>query len=678
MTADRTRALRARAALAVQQQAPLLLLIGVAVGAVAGLASIVFHLLIHAVEATALGTHDGVLTALPTLAWYWYLLIPTAGGVLVAPIVYGWAAEARGHGVPEVMEAVQVREGVMRPRVAVAKSIASAITIGTGGSVGREGPVVQIGSVLGSIAGQLLRLPVEQRRTLVGCGAAAGIAATFNAPIAGAFFALEVILGNFAIATFSPIVLACVVATVVSRAYFGNEAAFSVPAYELVSWYELLPYAILGLLCGVLAVTFVAVLYRCEDLVEESPVPPLLRPALGGLLLGVMLLISPHLYGSGFASLDALLHGNIAWTVAASLIVLKLLACTVTLSSGGSGGVFSPSLFLGAATGYAFGHLVNLLEPTTTAPPQAYAMVGMGALLGGATHAPVASILILFELTSDYGIILPLMLAITMSTLAARVLMTDSIYTRKLRRKGISQFRTRDDIVMTSFRVGDVMRHNVPLVSADASLAIVLENFIGAPIDELYVVDSDNRLRGCISLHDIKEILGEEGLDHLLTAIDLSNVALPTAEPRDTLADCLRQLAASGRESLPVVDGRDTMIPVGVIARKDLIDLYDREVLRREMIGTFSAADGARGAALPSGYRLETITIPENWQGKSLRDLALRQRSGVTVVGIRAAQGDGLAEAANPEQPLSRGDALVVLGSVENVVTLRRLVAAGE
>jgi CIC family chloride channel protein len=651
-------------------QEPVLLFLGVVVGICGGGASILFHWLIEHAQLIALGGYGPALERLPSLPWYWVLAVPAMGGLLVGPIVYGWAAEARGHGVPEVMEAIQVRGGVMRPRVAIAKSVASAITIGSGGSVGQEGPVVQIGAVIGSVLGQSLRLPVDHRRTLVGCGAAAGIAATFNAPIAGAFFALEVILGNFAIATFSPIVLACVVATVVSRAYFGNVSGFHLPEYTMVTWWELFPYAALGAVCGLLAIIFIRFLYVAEDYAAETPVPPKLRPAVGGLIVGCMLLLSPHLYGSGFASIDALLHGDVVWQMAAALIALKLLACSVTLASGGSGGVFSPSLFLGATTGYSVGYAVNLFSPYGSGPPEAYALVGMGALLSGATHAPLASLLILFELTNDYGIILPLMLAITVATVTARALMTDSIYTRKLRRKGVPLLRGLDDLVMTSFRVSDVMRPTLPTVAADASFQIVLERFLAAPIDELYVLTEDGRLCGTIYLHDIKGALGERGLGQLVTASDLMNGTVPTARPIDTLAECLQRFAATGRESLPVVD---TTQPVGLITRKDLIEVYDREVLRRELLGTTTAADRAKAGALPMGFRLETVGIPVSWVGQTLRDLQIRQRTGATVIGIQLAGRDG-AEAAGPDRPLRLGDSLIVLGNLESMAALEALV----
>jgi CIC family chloride channel protein len=574
-----------------------------------------------------------------------------------------------------VIEAIAVRGGTIRPRVAVAKSVASAITIGSGGSVGREGPVVQIGAALGSVLGGNLGLSREQRRNLVGCGAAAGIAATFNAPIAAAFFALEVILGNFALTTFGPIVLASVVATAVSRARFGDAPAFQVPEYELVSWWELTTYVGLGLLCGVAACAFIWILYRCEDLAERSPVPKLLRPAVGGLLLGVLLLGLPQLYGSGFTTIEEILHGRATWSLALMLIGAKVLGTSITLASGGSGGVFSPSLFIGAVTGYAGGHLIGLLAPFPTASSAAYALVGMGALLGGATHAPITSILMLFELTGDYAIILPMMLATTVSTVTARAVMRDSIYSMKLRRKGLRLLGGREETVMTTFRVREVMRPDVPTVAANTPLPDVVGRFLGAPITALYVVDGQQRLEGGISLHDIKELLPERSLDELVVARDLMVSNVPTVLADDRLGDCMQRFAETGSDSLPVLSDPRTRRPVGLITRHDLVDLYDTEILRREMLGTVAASDiQTRPAALPAGHRLRSVPVPAVWVAKTLRELDLRQFTGVTVISIQETHAPLRAHTPDPDRPLQSGDILVVLGSSDASAALDALI----
>ena len=286
------------------------------VGVVTGCGAILFTELITLVQWVALGSTDFPLYVLPTLPWYRIFWIPALGGLLVAPLVYLVSRESQGHGVPQVIESVTLRSGKIRPRVAAVKSIASALTIGTGGSVGREGPIVQIGAALGSVVGQLLQVPPHRLPTLVGCGAAGGIAAAFNAPIAGAFFSLEVIMGNFAMPSFGPVVLSSVLATVVSRAYFGDQPAFMVPAYTLLSEWELIIYLLLGIACGLGGVAFIAVLDFMEKVWSRVSIPTLLKPALGGLILGVAIIFVPNIYGVGHATMDEILRGGLVLDLA--------------------------------------------------------------------------------------------------------------------------------------------------------------------------------------------------------------------------------------------------------------------------------------------------------------------------------------------------------------------------
>jgi CIC family chloride channel protein len=277
-------------------------LLAVAVGLAGGFGAVGFRYLINFFQTLAYGADSDLLELVQTIPWYYRLCIPALGGLIVGPLVYFLAREAKGHGVPEVMEAVALKGGVIRKRVVVVKSLASAISISTGGSVGREGPIVQIGSAIGSVLGQVMKVSADRMRTLVGCGAAAGIAATFNAPIAGSMFALEVILGDFGLATFSPIVIASVVATAVSRAFLGDTPAFIVPAYELVSAWELPLYLVLGLFCAVVGVTFTQTLYRIEDVFDNFKFPEYLKGTIGGLILGAVALLFPHILGVGYGA----------------------------------------------------------------------------------------------------------------------------------------------------------------------------------------------------------------------------------------------------------------------------------------------------------------------------------------------------------------------------------------
>ena len=413
-------------------------ILAVIVGLAGGFGAIGFRYLIEFFQSISYGSVGNLIDAVQSIPWYFRIGIPAAGGLLVGPLVYFFAREAKGHGVPEVMEAVALRSGVIRKRVVFIKSLASAICIGTGGSVGREGPIVQIGSAIGSTIGQELKVSADRIRTLVGCGAAAGIAATFNAPIAGSMFALEIVLGDFGLATFSPIVISSVAATAVSRYFLGDAPAFIVPAYELISAWELPLYVILGLFCALVGVTFTKVLYRLEDMFDGLKFPEYLKAVLGGLTLGAMALVFPHLLGVGYEAIDLALIHKLSWWLMFLLVLCKILATSITIGSGGSGGIFAPSLFMGAMAGGFFGTGVHAIFPGMTASPGAYSIVGMGAVVSATTHGPLSAILILFELTGDYKIILPLMIACIIGSLASGQLFKESIYTLKLARRGVN------------------------------------------------------------------------------------------------------------------------------------------------------------------------------------------------------------------------------------------------
>jgi CIC family chloride channel protein len=425
------------------EEGPLIAL-ALIVGAGAGVGAIGFRYLIEGFTWLFSGHTDpsalGHFTN-PHLAFlgpFVVLVVPVLGGLLYGPLVYRFAPEARGPGVPEVMLAVQRDEGRIRGRVPIVKSLASAITIGSGGSVGREGPIVQIGSAIGSGLARLNGQAAENTRLLVACGAAGGVAASFNAPIAGVFFALELILKNFETRSFGLIVLASVTATVIGRAAFGSEAFLSLPSFHVVSGLEYPLYASLGVLAAFVGVAFIKALYGSEDLADRVwRGPPWLRPAVGGVLLGALLLVLPEMYGVGYPVLEGAIRGRYAVGLLVVFLAGKIVGTSLTMAIGGSGGVFAPSLFIGAMLGDAFGTGIHDLLPGATAGAGAYGLVGMAAVFAAAGRAPITAVLIVFELTGNYSVILPLMLAVVVATALSHLLSEDSIYTMKLRRRGI-------------------------------------------------------------------------------------------------------------------------------------------------------------------------------------------------------------------------------------------------
>ncbi|MCH7776760.1 MAG: chloride channel protein, partial [Gemmatimonadetes bacterium] len=344
-----------------------MVLVAVVIGLLGGLCAVGFRQLIQILNRVAWHESRYTLEYLYSLPIWWKILAPAAGGLIVGLITYRFAREARGHGVPEVMEAVALKGGRIRPRVVVAKMLASGVSIASGGSVGREGPIVQIGAALGSTLGQWLKIDQRRLRTLVGCGAAAGIAATFNAPVAGALFAVEIILGDFGVSQFSPIVISSVMGTVVSQYFLGDFPAFAVPAYSLVHAFELVAYAALGLLAGLAALAFTRTLYAAEDLFDKVRIYPPARTMIGGAMIGIIGVWLPQVFGVGYETINDALQGAMVWKFMLLLVVVKIFAVSITIGSGGSGGIFAPSLFIGAMLGGAVGTVVHTIWPASTA-----------------------------------------------------------------------------------------------------------------------------------------------------------------------------------------------------------------------------------------------------------------------------------------------------------------------
>lgn len=553
-----------------------LLVLAVFVGLGGGLGAVGFRWLIDFFNGVLLGQMAGLLGHR-----YLLPLVPATGGLLVGILVLRWAREARGHGVPEVMAAVATQDGRIRPRVVIIKALASAICIGSGGSVGREGPIVQIGSALGSSVGQLFGLSRDQLKILVGCGAAAGISATFNAPIAGVLFALEVILGDFSINTFSPIILSSVLATAVTRHLIGSETAFSVPAYELVSFYELPYYAGLALLAAFAAVGFSRMLYWMEDVFEDLPISDYVKPVIGGAVVGGIGIFYPQVFGVGYDAITQTLCNQSELSTIAVLFVAKILATSFTLGSGGSGGIFAPSLFIGAMLGGAYGYAVHALSPGITAQPGAYALVGMGAMVAGTTHAPLTAMLILFELTDDYQIILPLMLATVICTLVAKRLYRDSIYTLKLSRRGLRIAQGIDLSILDSIFVRDVMNREYDFVKAQTPLGEIVTLLQHSEFTDFPVVEADGVLRGVVSFQDIRSVMREHEIYSLIIAEDVIGGEPPSVQADATLSQALTVFSACEVDNLPVVDTQENRRLVGVITRSNLMAHYHQELQKR-------------------------------------------------------------------------------------------------
>jgi len=580
----------------------LLLLLAVSVGAVTGLASVFFVKLIFFIQDSSYGSFA---EAVPFLGKWIYLIVPILGGLLVGPLIL-FAQQAKGHGVPEVMQALILRGGRIRPRVAAAKIVASALCIGTGGSAGREGPIIQVGSALGSSVGQILRLSDERIRNLVACGAAAGIAATFNAPIAGVAFAIEVLMCGLQMRAFGNVVIAAVSASVVSRSLLGGHLAFEVPAYSFNHPLELLLYLLLGLAAALIGIMFIRMLNFAEMAFDGWKFPQLFKPAVGGALLGLLGLLYmhlpgltfpagseahgstlntpiPHMYGSGFPFIEAAIQGQTALWVLALLIFLKPLATSFTLGSGNSGGVFAPSLFIGAMLGGAMGHLFGHFFPSLAGHTGAFALVGMAAMFSATARAPLTAMLIVFEMSNDYEMILPLMAAgITASTIA-QWLHPESIYTMKLAKRGVRFVDGRDMDIMQGVKISEVMRSKPVTIQQDASFAEAMALFQETNLLGFPVLTPDKKLYGIVTLQDVHRAQSAEDFNpRKMRVADLAISQPITVYPDEPIWAAIQKMSPRDLARLPVVSRDNSGTLCGVISRSDILRAYDVGVVRKQ------------------------------------------------------------------------------------------------
>ena len=562
----------------------IMVVLGILVGVAGGYGAVGFRYLINFIQSIAYGSSAELLDVVQSIPWHMRIAIPAIGGLIVGPIVYFFAREAKGHGVPEVMYAVALKQGIIRKRIVFIKALVSAVCIGTGGSVGREGPIVQIGSAVGSTMGQLFNVSPNRMRTLVGCGAAAGIAATFNAPIAGSIFAIEIILGEFEIASFSPIIISAVSATAISRHYLGDVPAFILPEYILHSPLEFPLYALLGAFCALVAVGFTLFLYRAEDAWDGVKFPEYLKAVVGGLMMGTMGLAFPQILGVGYGAIDLALLVKLSWWFMGLLVLLKILATAITIGSGGSGGIFAPSLFMGAMAGGAFGAVAHYLFPEVAASPGAYAVVGMGAVVAATTHGPLQAILIIYEMTGNYKIILPLMITCIISCLVARKLCGESIYTFKLIRRGINIRGGKEVNILSSMPVKNVMYHTVEMVPESLRLKTFAEKLPQSRSNNFVVVNDREEITGVLTFLDYYDNLFKGKIDDRMLVKDIMTPDVVTVTIEDNLATALEKITAKDFAILPVVSPGDASKLLGILTRRDIIGAYNKAVIKKSLL----------------------------------------------------------------------------------------------
>jgi CIC family chloride channel protein len=562
-----------------------LLLTAALIGLLAGAFSILFRETLELVH-RLLFVQGHSLLRISEGGWRVLLLplLPMSGMVLLIPLSLLFPGKVNGYGFTKFLRKVNLEDGVIKARNIFIKIAATALTIGSGNSAGVEGPIAQIGGALGSQFGQRLRVSGARMKVYVAAGCAGGVAGVFNAPIAGVFFAAEIILlGTYEISAFSALVIASAMATVVSRAWYGEVAAFPIPDYNLVNPLVELPlYSLMAVFIGMFAVLHIRFFYFVRDRFAALRLHSQLKPIFGAFLVGCVGILFPQVMGDGYEYIEEVLDGKGELGVMAALILLKSAATAVTFGSGGAGGVFAPSLFIGAVIGGAFGNVAHQLLPEQTATAGAYATVGIGAFLAAATHAPMTAIFLLFEMTGNYLIIVPVMLTAILGTVVARKLHPDSIDTVDFTREGINIHEGREVAVLKSIKVGKAITEDVDFISETANINHLL-NLFAIASDSFYfpVVNSSGRLVGMVSMQDVKTILHDEEQRccHLVGAICSRDVI--TLTPEHNLFDAIQLFDIKGLEEIPVVESMEDKWVLGMLKRRDVISAYNREVLRR-------------------------------------------------------------------------------------------------
>ncbi|WP_198387514.1 ClcB-like voltage-gated chloride channel protein [Burkholderia ubonensis] len=549
-----------------------MLIWSVIVGIGGAFATIAFREGIELVQRVVSGGSGSFVEMAKRLPWYVRFWLPAAGGFLAGCVLLLATRGGAKTRKTDYMEAVALGSGVVPVRQSLWRSASSLLTIGTGGSIGREGPMVQLAALAASLVGRFAHFDPPRLRLLVACGAAAGITSAYNAPIAGAFFVSEIVLGAIAMESFGPMVVASVVANIVMREFAGYRPPYEMPVFPAVAGPEVLPFVVLGLLCGVLAPQFLHLLDASKHQFKRLPVPLPVRLALGGLIVGVISVWIPDVWGNGYSVVNQILHSPWTWQALVAVLVFKVLATAATAGSGAIGGVFTPTLFVGAVLGSLFGLGMQALWPGHTSAYFAYAMVGMGAFLAGATQAPLMAILMIFEMTLSYQVVLPLMVSCVVAYFVARATGTTSMYEITLRHHQDAQERLR--IRTTQMR--ELIQPAQTVVPLTASVADMTRVFLEYPVKYLYVTDDAGRFRGAVALKDITCDLLDKRDTSDKTAAHYAHTPFPLLTPDMPLGTALELFMGFQGERLPVIESIAEPTLAGVVYKTSLLDAYRR------------------------------------------------------------------------------------------------------
>ena len=598
-------------------------LLAVTAGAAGALGAIAFRFVVQWLTRLLFGT-DNVVEGAESLPAWLRVAIPAAGGLAAGLIVRFLVRDSGPEGVSHMIEVVSIGRRSVRLRPSLGRAAASIVSISTGGSVGREGMIIQLGAALASSLSRAVKLSPERVRILTACGMAAGVAGAYNTPIAATLFVLEVVIGSFSMALFGPAVVSAVVSTVVVRSVLGDEPVYHVARFVLASPAEFAPLAVIGLLAGTSAALFSKILRLARRLFAASGLPLPVAMAVGGAIVGALGIGLPEVFGNGFEGTNRILAGGLGVLALGLLFAGKTVATAATVGSGAPGGVFTPSLMVGAALGALVAHGTLGVAPWLEAPAGAYALIGMGGLLAGITRAPLLAVIMIFELTQNTAVLLPMMVVSVLAVLAAKALERDSMYVESLRSAGIVWEKTPEATAASSLKVADIMRRDVRLLSDTLPLAEVLDAFLNTRSLTHYVGDAEGRLRGAVDIHDVKEMLAERDLaTAVTTAADLF-AEVPFVTPEEPLTSVNDKLWFRDLGQLPVVDSAEGRRFLGVVTRRDLLGAFDREILQRDRLVARFRATGASGRVdyfdLPEKHRLAEVKCRWTWPGARWRN----------------------------------------------------------
>jgi CIC family chloride channel protein len=554
-------------------EAHTMLVWSVVVGIAGAFATIAFRECIALLQRAISGGSGSFVEMARHMPWTERIWMPAAGGLVAGFLLLIARRHADKHAHTDYMEAVAIGDGVVPVRLSFWRSVSSLFTIASGGSIGREGPMVQLAALSGSLIGRWVHFDPARLRLLVACGAAAGITSAYSAPIAGAFFVTEIVLGSIAMDSFGPVVVAAVVANITMREFTRYQPPYEMPAFPPVAGLEVLLFVALGVLCGAAAPQFLRMLDLSKAGFRKLPVPLPVRLALGGFVVGILSVWSPEVWGNGYSVVNSILHSPWTWSALVLVLVFKVIATAATTGSGAVGGIFTPTLFVGAVVGSLFGQGMHALWPhATSAPSYAYAMVGMGAFLAGATQAPLMAILMIFEMTLSYQVVLPLMLSCVVAYFVARAIGKTSMYEITLHRNREEQERSR----LRATQMRELIRPAETVVTPQATVQEMTRVFLEYPVKYLYVADASGCFLGVVALKDITSDLLDRRDTSARTAADYLQPHFDVLTPDMPLGVALQHFLAFQGERLPVIESAACPKLAGVVYKTSLLDAYFR------------------------------------------------------------------------------------------------------